>query len=159
MVGPGSSGLAVWTLRRPNVQVLEASSEVGGTMRSEVVGGHILETGAQFMSSHYVVVPRLAEAMGLTSTEIAPATLIQHGGVRRFRRDRPLSQSTGGVLPWRARPRAASGARGDASARREARRARGGDCDTHRTSGALVDEGSRRQRHLRRRRRSARPAT
>lgn len=111
VVGSGISGLAAaWTLRHEDVRVLEASNEVGGRMRSEVVGGHLMEIGAQFLSSHYEVIPRLAKALGLVPTAISPGSaIVNNGTLRRFRADRPLSQFTGGVLPWHAGPKAASG--------------------------------------------------
>jgi oxygen-dependent protoporphyrinogen oxidase len=111
VVGAGISGLAAaWTLRHHDVRVLEATDEVGGRMRSEVVGQQVMEIGAQFLSSHYEVIPRLVQSMGLTPTAIDPgAAVLLDGTLRRFRGDRPLSQFTGGVLPWRAGRRAASG--------------------------------------------------
>lgn len=111
VVGAGISGLAAsWKLRNHDVRVLEATAEIGGRMRSELVGGHLMEIGAQFLSSHYEVVPLLAEAMGLTPTAISAGTgVVQNGTVRRFRSDRPLSQFTGRVLPFRAGPKAALG--------------------------------------------------
>lgn len=119
MVGAGISGLAAaWTLAGDGrgaheVTVLEAGDEAGGRMRSAQVGDRTMELGAQFLSSHYEVVPGLAAAVGLTTTSIVPGTgVVQHGTLRHFRSDRPSSQFAGGVLPWRAGPRAAAGMAG-----------------------------------------------
>lgn len=126
VVGAGISGLsAAWTLlgrtdssraarvngvQAHEVQVLGANDEVGGRIRTELVSGHAMELGAQFLSSQYEVVPQLVEAMDLDTSRIESGTgVVQGGTLRRFRSDRPLSQFTGGVLPWRAGPRAAVG--------------------------------------------------
>ncbi|SCG58416.1 oxygen-dependent protoporphyrinogen oxidase [Micromonospora halophytica] len=79
-------------------------------MRSQLVDGVPMELGAQFLSSHYTVVPRLAREMGLALRPVAPGTAVVRGGaLRHFRSDRPHTQMTGGVLPWRSAPRAAAG--------------------------------------------------
>jgi oxygen-dependent protoporphyrinogen oxidase len=111
VVGAGISGLAAaWTLRDRPATVLEAGDQAGGRMRSRQVDGSTLELGAQFLSSHYSVLPELAREMGLALTPVAPGTAVVRGGhLRRFRSDRPLTQFTGGLLPWRAAPRAAPG--------------------------------------------------
>ncbi|GAA2520676.1 protoporphyrinogen/coproporphyrinogen oxidase [Pilimelia columellifera] len=111
VIGAGIAGLAAaWTLRSQQVSVLEAGDSVGGRMRSELINGYPMETGAQFLGSGYTVVPRLAAAVGLATSPIrAGAAVFQGGAMRRFRSDRPLSQFTGGLLPWPAAPRAAAG--------------------------------------------------
>lgn len=111
MVGAGITGLtAAWALRAHDVVVLEAGSHVGGRMRSEQVEGCPMELGAQFLSSHYTFVPRLAAELGLVLAPVASGTAVRQDGVtRRFTADRPWSQFSAGLLPWSAAPRAAAG--------------------------------------------------
>jgi oxygen-dependent protoporphyrinogen oxidase len=111
VVGAGIAGLtAAWALRGHDVVVLEAEAQPGGRMRTCMVGGRPMETGAQFLSTGYGVVPTLAKELGLPLRRVHPGTaVVVDGRVHRFRSDRPESQLTGGLLPWQAAPRALTG--------------------------------------------------
>lgn len=68
VAGAGIAGLcAADALARAGarVRVFEAAGDVGGRMRSETLGPHGFECGAQFLSSGYTVLPALARRLGL----------------------------------------------------------------------------------------------
>ncbi|WP_309406017.1 protoporphyrinogen/coproporphyrinogen oxidase [Cupriavidus basilensis] len=68
VAGAGIAGLcAADALARAGarVRVFEAAGDVGGRMRSETLGPHGIECGAQFLSSGYTVLPALARRLGL----------------------------------------------------------------------------------------------
>lgn len=69
VVGGGIAGLtAAHVLKQRGIptRVIEASGRVGGRMTSDMVGGHVVDRGAQFLSTDYSVIPKLLEDMGLS---------------------------------------------------------------------------------------------
>lgn len=70
VVGAGLAGLtAAHFLARKglSVRVLEAADRVGGRMTSDCLGGHVVDRGAQFLSSEYGVVRGLLRDVRLES--------------------------------------------------------------------------------------------
>ena len=86
VVGAGIAGLtAAWALRGHDVVVLEAEAQPGGRVRTCMVGGRPMETGAQFLSTGYGVVPTLAKELGLPLRRVHPGTaVVVDGRVHRF---------------------------------------------------------------------------
>ena len=69
VVGGGIAGLtAAHILKRHGIatQVIEATGRVGGRMTSDVVDGHVVDRGAQFLSTGYSVIFGLLEDLGIS---------------------------------------------------------------------------------------------
>lgn len=69
VVGAGIAGLtAAYSLQQQGiaVRVIEASDRVGGRMCSDIINGHIVDCGAQFLSSEYHLITELLQQLGLT---------------------------------------------------------------------------------------------
>jgi oxygen-dependent protoporphyrinogen oxidase len=109
VIGAGLAGLvAAHRLQACGiaVRVLEASGHVGGRMRSESLGGHVVDLGAQFLSSEYRLILSLAEALGLGEQIVETSrcsAIVRDGVARRLRSDRPLDAL--GLLGWSATAR------------------------------------------------------
>ncbi|MEO8400165.1 MAG: NAD(P)/FAD-dependent oxidoreductase [Gammaproteobacteria bacterium] len=74
VVGAGIAGLtAAWQLQKSgiSVEVLEAESIVGGRMQSIRVDDAIIDSGAQFLSNIYSVIPKLIQEAGLSDSYVA----------------------------------------------------------------------------------------
>ncbi|MDF3836739.1 NAD(P)/FAD-dependent oxidoreductase [Cupriavidus basilensis] len=109
VAGAGIAGLcAADALARAGAQVrvFEASGEVGGRMRTDTLGGHRIECGAQFLSAGYTVLPQLAQRLGLAG-EIGMASqvnaVVRQGRPRRVRADSlfdPLRSGLLGLPGW-----------------------------------------------------------
>jgi oxygen-dependent protoporphyrinogen oxidase len=83
IVGAGIAGLtAAWKLKQSGIQVLvlEADQDVGGRMRSLQVEDALIDTGAQFLSSAYTIIPKLIEEVGLSHQYVATS---EWGGLVR----------------------------------------------------------------------------
>src|SRR5579862_695429 len=69
IVGAGIAGLtAAYRLKQLGIEtlVLEAESTVGGRMQSVQVEDALIDSGAQFLSSSYSVIPNLIKETGLS---------------------------------------------------------------------------------------------
>jgi len=87
VVGAGVSGLvaAVELKRRGySVVVLEASDEVGGRVRTDVVDGFLLDRGFQVLLTAYPEARRCLDFAALDLKEFEPGAIIRHNG--RFHR-------------------------------------------------------------------------
>jgi oxygen-dependent protoporphyrinogen oxidase len=98
IIGAGMAGLsAAYNLKQQGIEalVLEASGRVGGRMTSDVLSGHIVDRGAQFISSEYPLIVDLFSRLRIGSGELrttAPRTAVVRGDTPRVVRfDRPLS--------------------------------------------------------------------
>lgn len=108
VIGAGIAGLtAAHVLKQKGVpvKVIEASSRVGGRMTSDRIDGHVIDRGAQFLSTEYSVILGLLQQLGLSKL-IRPTSqysaIVRDGIPRRIRIDRPMDALTSGLL----RPRA-----------------------------------------------------
>ena len=113
VVGAGISGLAAaHALARggAEVTVLDARDRIGGRIKSLTVNGCIVEAGANFITSAYTVIPRLAGQAGLAFRHVNHhAAIVLPNGTHRVRVDRPWSAVTSGLLPAGAALRALPG--------------------------------------------------
>jgi protoporphyrinogen/coproporphyrinogen III oxidase len=104
VVGAGIAGLtAAYRLARAGIQVkvLEASDRVGGRMSSDRVNGHIIDRGAQFLSSEYSLLLSLAKESGCAPRihETSRWNAIVRDGIpRAMRGDNPMDALTSGLL-------------------------------------------------------------
>lgn len=74
VVGAGIAGLAAaWQLKQSGIQVLvlEAEQIVGGRMQSIQIDDALVDSGAQFLSSAYSIIPKLIEEIGLSDEFVA----------------------------------------------------------------------------------------
>ncbi|WP_024301531.1 NAD(P)/FAD-dependent oxidoreductase [Pseudogulbenkiania sp. MAI-1] len=108
VVGAGIAGLtAAHELKQRGIHVVvvEADNRVGGRMTSDSIDGHILDRGAQFLSTEYATILQLLHETGL-SEQIRPTShysaIIRGGSPRKMRADRPLDALKSGLLSWRA---------------------------------------------------------
>lgn len=104
VVGAGIAGLtAAHRLQQQGrrVVVLEAQDHVGGRMTSEALHGHVVDRGAQFLSSAYTVIPELLQEFGLSDQLRATAgqcAIVRGGRPRVLRIDRPVDAWCSGLL-------------------------------------------------------------
>lgn len=104
VIGAGIAGLTAahhLQQRGRRVVVLEAEHNAGGRMRSELLNGHVLDRGAQFLSSSYSIIPRLLQEMGLADRLRATSrrsAIVRGGRPRVLRIDRPLDAWSSGLL-------------------------------------------------------------
>lgn len=120
VIGAGIAGLAAaYRLQQQGrrVVVLEATDRVGGRMSSALLEGHVVDRGAQFLSSGYEVLARLLAGMGMADSvqPTSPRCAIVRGGKPRVMRvTHPIDALTSGLLSlpgflafgwrtWRAR--------------------------------------------------------
>jgi protoporphyrinogen/coproporphyrinogen III oxidase len=104
VVGAGIAGLTaahVLQQRGIPVKVIEAASRVGGRMTSDEANGHVIDRGAQFLSTEYAVILDLLRQLGLSKL-IRPTSqysaIVRDGIPRRMRIDRPMDALTSGLL-------------------------------------------------------------
>lgn len=115
VVGAGIAGLAAAHRLAEaglRVNVLEAARCAGGRMATRALGDGLMETGAQFLSTGYDVIPGLLRAAGLEgqAVTVSGRTLLVGGGrSHRFDTGRPLSMLVGGPLRLRDLAAAARG--------------------------------------------------
>lgn len=117
VIGAGIAGLAA--ARRlaaagVPVKVLEAADRPGGRIRTEALGGGLMETGAQFLSTGYSVLPGLLRETGLDSQTVpvsGRSIVVADGRAWPFDASRPASMVTGGMLSPAAALAAARGRR------------------------------------------------
>jgi oxygen-dependent protoporphyrinogen oxidase len=110
VVGAGVAGLTVaYRLQQAgrSVHVFEAADAVGGRMRTRRQDGHVIDTGAEMLSTQgYEATWRLARQLGLTGADIAPLDnpiALWRDGRAHGNVGRPLGLVTGGGLSWHAR--------------------------------------------------------
>lgn len=68
IVGAGMAGLAAahhLKARGRQAFILEAADRVGGRMTSDTVGGHVVDRGAQFLSTEYRLIPEMLRDLDL----------------------------------------------------------------------------------------------
>lgn len=96
IVGAGIAGLtAAYFLHQRGIsaRVIEADARVGGRMTSDVVNGHVVDRGAQFLSSEYSLILDLLRQLGITDQRCATSqssAIVRDGTPRSMRIDRPL---------------------------------------------------------------------
>ena len=104
VIGAGIAGLtAAFVLhqRGVSVRVLESTARVGGRMTTDLVGGRVIDRGAQFLSTGYPMLSSLVRRLGLSSEWVrtTPWTaVVRDGRVIRFRYDDALSSLWSGLL-------------------------------------------------------------
>jgi oxygen-dependent protoporphyrinogen oxidase len=104
VIGAGIAGLtAAHVLKQKGipVKVIEAANRVGGRMTSDQINGHIIDRGAQFLSTEYGIILGLLQQLGL-SQHIRPTSqysaIVRKGIPRKIRMGRPLDALTSGLL-------------------------------------------------------------
>ncbi len=96
IVGAGIAGLtAAYFLKQQGIsaRVIEADARVGGRMTSDVVNGHVVDRGAQFLSSEYSLILDMLRRLGLAQqscTTSQCSAIVRDGTPRSMRIDRPL---------------------------------------------------------------------
>jgi oxygen-dependent protoporphyrinogen oxidase len=106
VIGAGIAGLtAAWRLQQQgwDVSVLEASGRVGGRMATHRNQGFLIDSGAQFLSSGYRLIPALAAEFGLhiQKTESAASAVLHDARLRVMHSDRPFDAVRSGLMsPW-----------------------------------------------------------
>jgi oxygen-dependent protoporphyrinogen oxidase len=103
VIGAGIAGLtAAWHLQKSgrDVLVIEAAEQVGGRMATERKNGFIVDTGAQFLSTGYRLIPGLCQDCGLIiePTACADSAISYSGRARRVRAGRVWDPLTNGLL-------------------------------------------------------------
>ena len=104
VIGAGIAGLTaafVLQQRGVSVRVLESTARVGGRMTTDLVGGRVIDRGAQFLSTGYPMLSSLVRRLGLSSEWVrtTPWTaVVRDGRVIRFRYDDALSSLWSGLL-------------------------------------------------------------
>ncbi|MDU0347387.1 protoporphyrinogen/coproporphyrinogen oxidase [Actinomyces sp. MRS3W] len=103
VIGAGISGLAAaWHLQTAgaDVTLLERSQRPGGRIRSVVLNDCTVETGANFITDAYRIIPSLTHHMGIGFQHVTSSSAIARAGrLRPFRTTRPLSAIRSGALP------------------------------------------------------------
>jgi oxygen-dependent protoporphyrinogen oxidase len=96
IVGAGIAGLTAAYFLSQNgisVRVIEADTRVGGRMTSDVVNGHVVDRGAQFLSSEYSLILDMLRRLGLEQqccTTSQCSAIVRDGTPRNMRIDHPL---------------------------------------------------------------------
>ncbi|MEP6798981.1 MAG: FAD-dependent oxidoreductase, partial [Lapillicoccus sp.] len=83
VVGAGLAGLmCAATLQRRglDVRLLEASDEVGGRVRTEVIDGHLCDVGFQLLNPAYPAVKRFIDVEALGMQSFAAGVRVRRGG-------------------------------------------------------------------------------
>lgn len=108
VVGAGIAGLcAANALRKSGFSpvILEQSLGVGGRMETSKLRGHAIDTGAQFLSSRYEIIPALVKEFGLAdelSNIQGDACIRSERGWHRLNARLPLSLWLSGLLDFRS---------------------------------------------------------
>lgn len=108
VVGAGVAGLvAAHTLAAQGIDVivLEGSDHVGGRMASVELDGHIMDTGAQFLSSGYSVLRALSGELGMREEWVAidgASSILTTKGARTFEPGSAVALLRSGTLSFRA---------------------------------------------------------
>lgn len=96
IVGAGIAGLsAAHYLKQQGIpaRIIEAADRVGGRMTSDTIGGHVVDRGAQFLSTEYQLIPDMLRNLGLAQQicETSQCSAIVRAGTPRpMRVNRPL---------------------------------------------------------------------
>ncbi|MEW6679373.1 MAG: NAD(P)/FAD-dependent oxidoreductase [Pseudomonadota bacterium] len=85
IVGAGIAGLtAAYSLKRQGIPaiIIEAADRVGGRMTSDTIDSHVVDRGAQFLSTEYRVIMDMLSDLGLTQhiCETSQCSAIVRGG-------------------------------------------------------------------------------
>lgn len=104
VIGGGIAGLtAAHALKRHGIpaRVIEATGRVGGRMTSDLIGCHVVDRGAQFLSENYSVISGLLMDLGI-SQRIRRASgycaTVRDGRARVMRTGSALGALTSGLL-------------------------------------------------------------
>ncbi|MFZ1073464.1 MAG: FAD-dependent oxidoreductase [Verrucomicrobiia bacterium] len=103
VIGAGIAGLAAaYYLRKAGLQVtvLEKENRVGGRMTTVRHNGMVIDCGAQFLSTAYLVLPGLARELGLSEwVKASPYVAVSHKQrLRQLKSGHPLSPVSSGLL-------------------------------------------------------------
>ncbi len=103
VIGAGISGLtAAWQLRSAGIEVtvLEASDRPGGRIHSVNMNECTIETGANFITDAYRLIPPLSRSLGIKLQAVrSDSAIIIDGHIRAFRADHPMTTIRTGILP------------------------------------------------------------
>lgn len=83
IIGAGLAGLSCALMlqeRGIEAQIIEASDEVGGRVRTERVGGFLLDHGFQVLLTSYPAAQKLLDYDALDLKAFTPGALVRHGG-------------------------------------------------------------------------------
>ena len=106
VIGAGIAGLvAAYTLKKQNINVtvLEGSSHVGGRMVSDLIGGYVIDKGAQFLLSEYKILLSLIRELGLEQDlrETGSRTaIVRSENICKVNFNQPFSLLSNGLLKW-----------------------------------------------------------
>jgi oxygen-dependent protoporphyrinogen oxidase len=106
IIGAGIAGLtAAYSLQKHgfSVEVIEAASRVGGRMMTDSLDGHVIDCGAQFLSTAYPILSGLIAELGLQADFIKTspwAATRRDGEIHKFRYDNVFSPLKNGLLHW-----------------------------------------------------------
>ena len=96
VVGAGIAGLtAAYFLNQQGIstRVIEATDRVGGRMTSDIINGHVIDRGAQFLSTEYGLILDLLHQLDLSQhlcTTSQCSAIVRSGIPRSMRSNRPL---------------------------------------------------------------------
>ena len=96
IVGAGIAGLtAAYFLNRQGIstRVIEADVRVGGRMTSDLINGHVVDRGIQFLSSEYSLILDMQHRLGLEQqcrTTSQCSAIVRNSTPHNMRIDRPL---------------------------------------------------------------------
>ena len=97
VVGAGIAGLtAAYSLKEQgiSVKVIDAADRVGGRMTSDELNGHVVDRGAQFLSSEYSIIAGLLKKLKIDTQLCATSqrsAIVRHGQPRILRTNHPLN--------------------------------------------------------------------
>ncbi|MCF8316918.1 MAG: FAD-dependent oxidoreductase [Ignavibacteriales bacterium] len=96
IIGAGIAGLtAAYCLKQKGISaiIIEAADRVGGRMTSDTIGGHVVDRGAQFLSTEYRIIIDMLRDLGLSQQLCETSqcsAIVRVGQPRRLRASRPL---------------------------------------------------------------------
>lgn len=99
IVGAGIAGLtAAYHLKRHGISaiVIEAADRVGGRMTSDTIDGHVVDRGAQFLSTEYRLILDMLRNIGLVRHICEPSpcsAIVRAGTPHPMRVNHPLDAS------------------------------------------------------------------
>ena len=109
VIGAGIAGLVcadALARRGEDVEIYEATSRAGGRIETASVADCGVEVGANFLSSTYRVLPRLAKRLGVPLRPIrSRAGIITDSAVKAYKPSGP-AMVRAGVVGWRDAARA-----------------------------------------------------